>query len=330
MNSTNFSEKIDWYILSNGINDELLSVFEWAKKTYSNDVNWNIDINEINVGVGAGINQLHTKALHYEYIFFLEGDWVSLPPHVSGHSNNWLHNSIKLLDENLSLDQIQFRRYLDDLDERQYGYEYWIRSENIKEIVNNGDAFMILHYRSYQNPPCLYRTKSLFDKQVFPLTEYFDENGIPLEIKGNPEWGKAEMAADDIKTVQTAWLYLGNFVHCDSWYYDENWDLLKEDNFGCGKYPHGVSSCKYGYIFPGHYFCSVCSVTQSIHDLYNHNETFVDNVIPLLETDMSKDEILKELKPIITNPTINSAEYINHEMYKNKKMNRGESHIQKN
>ena len=43
-----------------------------------------------------------------------------------------------------------------------------------------------------------------------------------------------------------------------------------------------------------------------------------------------KDEILKELKPIITNPTINSAEYINHEMYKNKKMNRGESHIQKN
>ena len=96
MNSTNFSEKIDWYILSNGINDELLSVFEWAKKTYSNDVNWNIDINEINVGVGAGINQLHTKALHYEYIFFLEGDWVSLPPHVSGHSNNWLHNSVKL------------------------------------------------------------------------------------------------------------------------------------------------------------------------------------------------------------------------------------------
>jgi len=302
----NYDKKIDWYILSNGIDEEMQESINKIKKLYKDKIRWHITISDINLGVGAGINKLNELTINYKYNLFIEGDWILIPNDISGHSKNWFSNCINLLDKNKEIDQIQLRRYLDDLDNRQYGYGDWIRHENIKKEINNGDEFLILKKRSYTNPPSIRRSQSLINKGIFPLKEYFDKKGNPLELKGNKEWGQAEIEAGKHKDINTAWLKFGNFVHLDDWHLKNNWEILKENpNLGCHKYNTGYSGCKYGLMFPQPYFCSVCELNETLYDFDNHNARYESQLIPLIFAKAEETTINRKIKFIVKNPTIN-------------------------
>jgi len=270
--------RLKWYILVNVTNDDIDSVLKEAVELYSELIDFEIHINDKNTGPGAGINKLNELSKGYKYSLFLEGDWICLPDLITGFSDNWLEDCVKLLEENPEIDQIQLRRYLDDLDDRQYGYSYWIQPENIKYEINNGNTFVILKEREYVNTPTIRRMSSYFEKGVFPLKEFYDSNGNSLEIKGNDEWGMAEIEATR-KPLNGAWLKLGNFVHNEDFRIKDDWDRWIKTNKSCNKFKTpGKTSCKYGYMHPIESFCAICEKNKDYSDLNRHSQVWLQDV----------------------------------------------------
>lgn len=274
--------KIDWYVRFNGTDEELLFQFEKLKIKYNDIVNW-YEYRGENLGVGAGINFLNRLTKDYEYVFFLEGDWITLPDSISG-LNNWLPAVISCLEEHKDIDVIYLRKYLSDIDDRQFGYSYWIREENIKERVElDGNTFLKLVKREYSNNPHIRRNSKFFEVGIFPLEEFFDKEGKPLEIKGNDLWGQAEIKAEPVGfLVNSSYITFGNMVHIDHFYHHynfneiKNWESFEETTTTCGKYSTGKSGCKYGYFFPDEKFCSVCDHSKNFTHNENHLHTFIE------------------------------------------------------
>jgi hypothetical protein len=314
---------LDWYIVLNGYNKDIIDLIEEQINTLNDKFNIKYFVNEQNLGVGPGLNKLNNLCKDYEYTFLLEDDWICLPHYMSGHTENWFWNSVKLLDEYKEIDNIHFRRYLDDLDDRQYGYCYWLRPENLKEQIFNGDEYFIFNRREYTNNPSMRRMESFYNKGILPLKEFWDGD-MSLEIKGNDYWGQAEIIAMKNDDIVTSWLYLGNFVHHENWIYDDNFDEWKKSNFGCGVNDmKGWNTCKYGYLFPGHYFCGVCVKNQTIHDLDIHSNLYLQEILPLEHSLVDNQNILDKINSLIENPTIDASKYINPDIYLNNGYYRG-------
>lgn len=271
LQSTNIPA-IDWYIHCNGYNQNIISVVEQLKTTYQDKVNFTFTYSDINKGVGAGINALNSFLLDYEYTLFLEGDWITLPEHISGHAE-WFNSCITYLDTHSYIDQILLRRYLNDVDDRQYGYGYWINKRNIKNITITDNRFIELVKRDYTNNPHIRRNQTYYNLGIFPLKEFYDADGNPTEIKGKTDWGQAEIQAESKgHNLGSSYLAFGNMVHADQWKFNNNWTDVVTNITACNKYDEpGASKCKYGYLFPEERFCGVCDHTKDFTDLEQHN-----------------------------------------------------------
>ena len=314
---------LDWFIILNGHNEDIVNLIEEHIKVLNDKFNIKYYVNSDNKGVGVGLNQLNDLCKEYEYTFLLEDDWINIPYYMSGHTENWFLNSVKLLDDNKDIDNIQFRRYLDDLDDRQYGYSHWLSISNLKEQIFNGDEYFVFNKREYTNNPSMRRMKSFYEKGILPLNEFWDGD-IPLEIKGNDYWGQAEIVAMKHTDIVTAWLYLGNFIHHENWKYDDDFVKWKSEGFGCGiNNMKGWNRCKYGYLFPGHYFCGVCVKDQTIHSLESHSNLYLQEILPLEHAYEDHDFIINKIKSLVKNTTINPKDYINKELYLNNGYYRG-------
>lgn len=266
---------IDWYIHCNGYNEDIIAVVEQLKTIYQDKVNFTFTYSEINKGVGAGINALNSLLLDYEYTLFLEGDWITLPEHISGHTN-WFNNCVTYLDTHSHIDQILLRRYVNDVDDRQYGYGYWIKPDNIKSITITDNRFIELVKRDYTNNPHIRRNSKYYSLDIFPLKEFYDIDGTPTEIKGKSDWGQAEIQAESKgHYLGSSYLAFGNMVHADQWRFDNNWDDLVNNITACDKYDEsGLSKCKYGYLFPKEKFCGLCDHTKDFTHLEKHNRQY--------------------------------------------------------
>lgn len=302
-------DSFEWFVLINIPSPEIISVIEEAQKTYSN-IKWNVHFSEINLGPGGGINRLNELSKGYEYSLFLEGDWVTIPNYISGFSDEWLINSIKLLETYPHINQVQFRRYLNDADDRAYGFSDWIQKENIENIIDNGDKFYLLKNREYVNTPTLRRMSTYYEKGIFPLDEFYDENGNPTEVKGNSDWGMAEINASK-KPLTGAWLEFGNFVHFENWPYKDKWNEWLETSYGCGTFK-AKNPCKYGFMLPMIQYCMTCSLNENINDIESHNRRFLDNFVdPWYDKQLTNLDLLELAKEITDNPMTDQSEVIN-------------------
>lgn len=307
--------KFEWFIVVNVSNKDIDSVIEWAISEYSDSVKFNIHINQSNKGPGHGINQLNELSSAYEYQLFIEGDWLLVPNKITG-AGDWILNSVKLLDQNKDIDQIHYRRYLDDLDDRQYGFSYWTAPDNIVDKIDNGTSFLVLKNREYTNNPSMRRMSKFYNENVFPLDEFDNE------VKGDPMWGQAELRAmgKTRKSLNAAWLEFGNFLHYEDWQYKQNWDQYIEDDFGCGiSNLKAHNSCKYGYLVPGHFFCAACEKNTDITDLVRHSNSYLKHILPLEHDNVegSIEDIFKIIDDIVEVPMINARSYVDVERYYN-------------
>jgi hypothetical protein len=315
--------RFKWFVLINVTNPDIDKVIEEAIKSYCDLIDFEIHINIKNTGPGAGINQLNRLSKDYKYSLFLEGDWMCIPNNITGFTGGWLYNSVKLLDENPKIDQVQFRRYLDDLDDRQYGYSYWITPDNVEKEVYNGETFVILKEREYVNTPTLRRMSAYYDKGIFPLKEHYDTNGNSLEIKGNDEWGMAEINACETGKLNGAWLKFGNFVHYEHFPIKENWDLWINSNKGCNSFKSiGKNSCKYGYMFFTESFCAICSKNTDYTDLERHSKVWIEDVLGMFDKNLTDDEVILSMIQMTEDPVYNVNTYIDKKTYRKLTYNR--------
>lgn len=312
----------EWFIVINVTNEDINQTLEWAKSEYGNRVKFNIHINEVNNGPGGGINQLNNLASEYEYQLFIEGDWMVVPDKVTG-SGDWVHNSIKLLDQNPEIDQIHYRRYLDDLDDRQYGFAYWVSEDNIVDRIDNGSPFLILKNREYTNNPSMKRMSKFYETGILPLREWNSDSGETREVKGNPEWGRAELDAmgKSRTLLNAAWLEFGNFVHHEDWKYEQDWDQYIKDDFGCNVLNlRAHNKCKYGYLTPGHFFCAACDKDETISDIVTHNDRYIQNILPVEHQNIGGgiEDIYRLVDELVKNPMIDARSFIDVDTYFNK------------
>ena len=287
---------IDWYIAINGSNQSWVELSEELKQQYP-QINFTFLFNEQNLGPGGGINSVNKLVEHYEYVFFLEADWLCLPKSISNIDKNWFNTCIQYLDSNQNIDQILLRRYLHDVDDRQFGYNYWFSNDGgfgIKQnnILNN-IKFIDLIKKEYTNNPVIRRNKRFYDVGIFPLNEYNDE------IKGNPNWGMAEIEAEPKGyNLGSTYMSFGNFVHCDDWPFETDWDKTLENITGCG-------DCKYGYLLPKKYFCALCDKKYDITTLIDHNKLYEHLYDNIYEKNLTEEEINVIIKDKNGNPTLN-------------------------
>lgn len=237
-----------------------------------------------NNGPGYGLNVLAEKALEREYNLMLEGDWFTLPSRISNIGNAWLSTCLMFMEKESDIDRIDLRRYQHDVDHRQYMYANWFNSENIKSesrLEIDGHEYTLYHLRAreYTNPPNLQRIKRFYETTVYPLNVPTGSSGECLEVKGNPEWGFAEIDAGlRGLRLNTSYFNHGVFVHGDGIPVIESrsgcrvgWDSISSPT--CGHYPKS-GGCKYGFIRPRLEFCSCCSKSFTYSDLNRHNDYF--------------------------------------------------------
>lgn len=313
MLNTNVIKGTKWYVYHNGPSGGVNDIaFNEMKEKWGHIVDFELHHTGQNMGVGYGINALNQHLKSYEYSLFLEGDWITLPEVISGFNKDWLNDCISLLDKDIEVDQIQLRRYLNDIDDRQYGFGYWIRRANIKKET---DKFIYLHQREYGNNPTVRRNQKHYDVGIFPLKEFINENNEPQELKGNPFWGQAEIVASGLGyKLGSVTLKFGNFVHCDHWQ-EHGIDFESAINRikGCGyKTASQTINCKYGFTFPREQFCLACRKSQDFTDLEEHNKFFEEQVHRAFWEKQPKEKIKEIILSNIELPpdTIDIDEYI--------------------
>jgi hypothetical protein len=275
-----YTKEIDWFIFCNGKNESIERVVEEGKKRYLN-CNFIYKYNEKNLGVGGGINQLNEMVTDYEYVLFLEGDWILCPEDVSGININWVEKCIELLDIEEEIDFIFLRRYTSDYEHRQFTYGYYILPSNIqKHFQYSNFNFYEFKNKPYTNNPGIRRQKRFFEERIFPLDEFLDENGSSMEIKGNELWGKAEINAEHkTKNIKSVNLELGVFVHCDNWHTQNDWISGRKVINSCNKYNvKGMSKCKYGFLINEDKFCVHCDHSKDFTDLSAHDGRYIKSL----------------------------------------------------
>ena len=300
----------DWYIFLNSYNQDLLDVTELLFNKYSN-ITWHLELSEKNLGVGAGINRLNKMVENYEYVLFLEGDWTCLPQKISGLSPNWINELIECMEDS-DLDQMVLRRYLNDTDDRQFGYSYWLKEDILLEEKNyKSITYWILSKKEYTNNPVIRRNKRFYETGILPLSEFFDDNGDAVEVKGNPNWGRAEIEKEaEGFQLKSAFMKWGTFVHDEHWPFKLDWDSYYDTLKPCGiKGPE--FSCKYGYIRLEQYFCGCCPKNWKFTDLEKHNQYYERVIVELVDKNASKEEIIKGMQDIADGLIVNPDTYIN-------------------
>ena len=267
---TNY-ENLDWFVLINGSDESWKTFTNELQEKYS-DINWVFDHSDVNWGVGAGINRLNKMTEDYEYQLFLEGDWYCVPENLSFLDPNWMNTCIDYLHNHKEISQIVLRKYLDDTDDRMYGYGYWIQPSNLEgSDTHNGIEFLRLKDREYTNNPHIRRTKDYFDIDIFPLDEFYDEQGNPTEtLKENADWGQAEIKAE-FKGFKMKSVYpkFGKFIHGDG--YPMHFDLNKLEPTGCG-------NCKYGLMTPTMWWCLSCLDDNDFTQFCEHQQYYERNL----------------------------------------------------
>lgn len=300
----------DWYIFFNSYNQDLLDLTDLLFNKYSN-VSWHLELSEKNLGVGAGINRLNNMVEHYEYVLFLEGDWTCLPQKISGLSPNWINELIECMEDS-DLDQMVLRRYLNDTDDRQFGYSYWLKEDILLEEKNyKSITYWILSKKEYTNNPVIRKNRRFYETRIFPLSEFFNANGDAVEVKGNPNWGRAEIEKEtEGFQLKSAFMKWGTFVHDEHWPFKLDWDSYYDTLKPCGI--KGLEfSCKYGYIKPEQYFCGCCPKNWKFTDLEKHNQYYERVIVELVDKNASREDIIKGMQDIADGLIVNPDTYIN-------------------
>ena len=264
-------ESLDWFILVNGSTENWKTLETKLISEYPN-INFTFEHSDINLGVGAGINKLNSLTEDYEYTLFLEGDWYCVPEHLSFINSEWLNTSLEYLDSNKDISQIVLRKYLDDTDDRMYGYGYFIVKENVIKIDKLNDVeFIRLVKREYTNNPHIRRNKDYYDNDIFPLDEFYDDDGTPTETsKNNPDWGQAEIKAEPKGfNINAVYIKFGKFIHGDGYHFELN-EIV----------PTGCGNCKYGLMAPKKFWCYSCIDDGDFTQFTQHQQFFERDILP--------------------------------------------------
>jgi hypothetical protein len=303
---TEVQDKPDWYIYCNGYSEELRDTVRTLTDRFSSQVRFIVEFSPTNQGVGTGINCLNALTAEYEYTLFLEGDWACLHAEDSGQPTAWLGAALDLMRTEPEVDACYLRRFVDPIDSRQTGIQFWYQHLLRADTSSNpGLRYFICRCPVYTNNPLLRRNAAFHEKGVFPLVQ------MPNETRGNPDWGQAESRASTHLqqtggALNLAILYWGVFVHIDNARRALDLETLRVRHSSpdlCGHFNHGASTCRWGFLENTQpHFCATCRRDMEPHQL---EEVFRNEGAILRALEAGRHEPLAEIQRRILdlNPT---------------------------
>ena len=78
---------------------------------------------------------------------------------------NWLKSSLKLLEENQTVDAVFLRRYINDYESRSTGILGYINTNDSVELELDSLKYFIVPIGSYTNNPLVRRNSSFYNKK---------------------------------------------------------------------------------------------------------------------------------------------------------------------
>ena len=223
-------------------------------------------------GIDLQVDHIKPKDLYYNMLSAIKTKYAVVK---QKYENDIYQKLVSSDQEKDNIEQVQLRKYLNDVDDRQFGLGYWTNERNVEKTEN---GYVYLKEREYTNNPHIRNNQSSINKGVFPLQEFYDEDGNPTELKTSTQWGQAEVKAEGLgKQLKSVWLKGGIMVHCDHFPYTTS-DQIKENITGCEYNDGSLLHCKYGFPFPRKEFCTHCDNTKPFTDLEKHNWRFEQNL----------------------------------------------------
>jgi hypothetical protein len=273
------AEPIPWVMVANGVSDRLWRYIEAlvAEQPHRQFL-FRAHREPVNLGCGGGMNVVWERTNGADYTLLLEDDWLLLPSELTGVGPDWLARLIGVMDAD-PCTAIYLRRYETPMACRQHYTAYnW---SHVGDELGLG-GFRIRHQPVYRvsNNPKMYRVADYRRCGIFPQPEFIGPDGRGLDVKGELEWGRAELAMENryqehgLRILEMA---PGLFYHYDHAIpYLLGW-LKHDDTLGCGLYSvnGSKSSCKYGLCRVPMEFCELCDHSRDLRDLAAHDARYI-------------------------------------------------------
>lgn len=264
--NTNWKGELEVHLFVNGQSDELSDAIEKIKTEFCDTTkekyfSLSIHVSEANLGCSIGVNSINEITKEFEYVLFLEGDWICYDV-----DKNWLHDSLDLLKSHQDIDMIYLRMFENSYKIRHHGAQWAMKGVSLSQLETG--IFRNIQDPIYTNNPMLRRNKRFFDTGILPLPE------IPNETHESENWGKAENDTENAPRgiLNAVYYRYGVFIHYDcKEAFTDDAVFVNNNEMHCPWF----NKCKFGFIQDMEpIFCVGCD-TVSYEDIQDVDEKYI-------------------------------------------------------
>lgn len=270
--NTNWNGPLEVHLFLNGSNEEIANALEKIESEFCDSTKEKYFVlslyeSDKNLGCSIGINSINAITQNYEYVLFLEGDWICYTD-----DKDWLEKSLNFMENRTDVDMIYLRLLRNSFKIRHHSGYWALEKDSIMQLENSD--FRSISSPIYTNNPMIRRNARFFDTGILPLPE------IENEVHGSDNWGKAEIDIESKpKGILNGYYYkFGVFIH-----YDYKDDFNDDGTFKLRNplYCPLFDKCKFGFIEDMEpVFCVGCTEDyediQDVDDRYIHYHRILD------------------------------------------------------
>lgn len=176
-------DKLNWYIYLQGNTEKYIDKFKQYIQNFDNII-FHLIINEKNIGLSKGVNELNENVKEYKYVLHIEDDWACL-----AENKNWLNTCLNFMEIHTDISTLYLRKYSNNEEKFQFGWTRNIKYQchKYKDNFNYAEKMKKSHIIMYEEikfqhiPKCLFtfnptirRNKDYYDNDIFPLLEFDD------------------------------------------------------------------------------------------------------------------------------------------------------------
>lgn len=282
-----FYKNTDWrgelvvHLYVNGQSEELSKAIDKLDVEFSDNskekfFTFNVYESDVNLGCSSGVNVINDITKEYEYVLFLEGDWM-----CQNIDKNWLRDSLDLLINHQDIDMIYLRMFENSYKIRHHGAQWAMKGQSLQQL--NTWIFRTILEPVYTNNPMLRRNKRFFDTGILPLPE------VANETHDSVDWGKPELDIEHAPegVLNAVYYRYGIFMHYDwSHMFTEDGEFINPAPLQCPWF----LKCKFGFIEDKEpVFCVGCNQSQ-----YEDIETVDEYYVHYCDTMDTKKRLAQE------------------------------------
>ena len=260
------SNQVAVQIFCDGFNNKIIQAIKsCVDKMVAKDINvLDTVFSNGRMGCGAMVNIVWEQTRHFKYTLFLEGDWLLM----NDTPDTWLFDMLEFMDKNQEVDTIWLRKYLSQMEMRQYCVFNILLNPNnyLGQCSINGMPARVCTNQIYSNNPHLRRNHSYED--VLPL----DVDAENPDTPDSANWSNPEISAE-ARLHSKLVIYPNNGLFAHAEFVDRDCN----GNAQVVSCKYSMKQCKLGYCSLNHDWCPYCMGDDN-KSAYRSEEEFLEYI----------------------------------------------------